>query len=71
MLKKVIDRLKETSVSIDSKFKDSNYFYKITHNNNCCVISMLCSADIHNTFDKIKKMFKEQWVGYNNLPKWL
>ena len=26
--KKVIDRLKETSVSIDSKFKDSNYFIK-------------------------------------------
>ena len=61
--KKVIDRLKETSVSIDSKFKDSNYFYKITHNNNCCVISMLCSADIHNTFDKIKKCLNNSgWV---------
>ena len=61
--KTIIERIKKLSIQKDIRFVDSYFFYKITHNNDCCVISMLCSADIHDAFDIIQECLKNSgWI---------
>ena len=60
---KIIDRLKKVAVKKDPRFTDSYFYYKISHNNECCVISMICPNDIHNAFDIIQKCLNDSgWV---------